>query len=322
MVRSAFRRCCRVSSFVLVASVLLAAPGLAPAYELSELDGDEVAGNAPVLLGWGDWDLPLRWAVIAGNVPVAGMDQESWIGVAGRAFMRWSSVPGSYLTCLQAEGDGAAAGVVTLDLPLGPSRFSPFRSLADGRTGPPRDDGYLNVVVCVDAGWTDDYGFSSGALAITQYGFDPTSRRLVGADVYLNCDSVRLPWAVLDPLNPDQEAFDVENTLVHEVGHFVGLAHPYAEGRETSTMWYMASPGETTKRTLSPDDADGLRYLYPVPGTPLVPPDTNAIGLKPLENSAGGGGCAVAAGGGAPAASLPALLLALLPLLVPRRRRP
>jgi hypothetical protein len=53
---------------------------------------------------------------------------------------------------------------------------------------------------------------------------------------------------------------DLLNTTVHEVGHFVGLAH---SGDEDATMYSTAVPGETIKRTLACDDADALVFKYP-----------------------------------------------------------
>jgi MYXO-CTERM domain-containing protein len=91
---------------------------------------------------------------------------------------------------------------------------------------------------------------------------------------------------------------DARNTLTHEVGHLVGLAHP-CEGSgcgpalQPLTMYPQTSPGDVEKRTLHPDDVAGLCAIYP--------------------SEVGGCGCGP---GGAPGAL--ALLLAAVAL---RRRR-
>ena len=85
---------------------------------------------------------------------------------------------------------------------------------------------------------------------------------------------------------------DLQNTLTHESGHFIGLAHSPVPG---ATMNATTQPGETLKRSLAPDDAAGVCAIYP-------------------EAS---GGCGCGGGEGTGAASL----LAAAALLRRRRRR-
>jgi len=66
---------------------------------------------------------------------------------------------------------------------------------------------------------------------------------------------------------------DLQNTLTHEVGHFLGLAHP-CEGTSCTvqpqlrpyTMYPSTGPGEIEKRSLHPDDIDGVCAIYPADG--------------------------------------------------------
>ena len=90
---------------------------------------------------------------------------------------------------------------------------------------------------------------------------------------------------------PDCFYQDLQNTITHEAGHFVGLAHSNVAG---ATMNPTTSPGETAKRSLSADDIAGVCAIYP--------------------EAKGGCGC----GGGGGGTGLAALLLAALAL---RRRR-
>jgi hypothetical protein len=87
--------------------------------------------------------------------------------------------------------------------------------------------------------------------------------------------------------------YDLQNTVTHEAGHFVGLAHPCDDAGTPScdaplppwesvpyaerTMYPSTTLGETTKRSLSEDDVAGVRAAYPGPsgcgqagGTPGV----------------------------------------------------
>lgn len=114
---------------------------------------------------------------------------------------------------------------------------------------------------------------------------------------------------------------DLENTLTHEVGHFLGLAHPCefqgaggAPGCPTqqanptmwaTTMFPTAPPGETQKVSVAQDDVDGLCAVYPSTFTPAS---------CPSMDGASGCGC-----GGGTAGGVAALLG--LAALAPRWRR-
>lgn len=53
---------------------------------------------------------------------------------------------------------------------------------------------------------------------------------------------------------------DVQNTVTHEAGHTLGLAHTPVTA---ATMYASAPSGETSKRTLHQDDIDAICAIYP-----------------------------------------------------------
>ncbi len=159
-------------------------------------------------------------------------------------------------------------------------------------------------------------------VALTSVLYDPETGRIVDADIevngwdgqaggavssggsgpphgwYFTCDK-QAGWSACTTYGQAGCYFlDLQNTITHEVGHVIGLAHP-CEGAgctpelEPLTMYPQTSPGDLEKRTLHADDIAGLCDIYPV--------------------ERGGSGCS---SGGAPA------VLSLLLLLALRRRRP
>jgi hypothetical protein len=114
---------------------------------------------------------------------------------------------------------------------------------------------------------------------------------------------------------------DLQNTVTHEAGHFIGLAHPCeitqaaasangvpvcSGGAMSSTTMYPSAPlCETRKQSLDADDIDGVCAIY---GT---------LSSGGASRSGGSGGCGA---GGATPAGLIVLAVAIAALL-PRRRR-
>jgi hypothetical protein len=110
----------------------------------------------------------------------------------------------------------------------------------------------------------DRWVHTLGALAITTVTFDTSTGRLLDADIEIN--DVAFTFTACDPGSPGCEpAFDLENTLTHELGHVMGLDHPPndAPGALEATMFASASETDTEKRSLADDDIDGLCTLYP-----------------------------------------------------------
>lgn len=120
-----------------------------------------------------------------------------------------------------------------------------------------RDAGWTgneNIVVWRDDQWVDK---SASAYAVTSVSHSSTG--IIGdADVEVNTkhhDFAHFQQSQVD----DATEIDIENTLTHEVGHFLGLAH---SADPEATMFGDALAGEIKKRTLRRDDIDGLCTIY------------------------------------------------------------
>jgi hypothetical protein len=164
------------------------------------------------------------------------------------------------------------------------------------------------VVPASDPCWNDGtcdgtyscFGHGSIIVALTTTFSDPSDGHLLDADIEGNAAQYSFSAEAGDPL---PGTIDVQNTITHEAGHLIGLAHSCEASQscsadlvDTTMYWQESTLGETTKRTLKQDDIDGLCTIYPVDG------------------GSGGGGCQ-AGPDGAPGPLILLLLLCLVPIL-------
>jgi MYXO-CTERM domain-containing protein len=154
-----------------------------------------------------------------------------------------------------------------------------------------------NDILFVEQGWQWD----DNALAATLLAIDTTSHTIVDADIVLNATQHRFRALSADH-TPSGIYDDLQNTLSHEMGHVIGLAHTDVTA---AVMFPDAPKGEVAKRVLKEDDIDGARAIYQSGkgGTspdPTVP--TDAQGLQGVAQGMASIGCSSASGGSSPAA--------------------
>jgi MYXO-CTERM domain-containing protein len=157
--------------------------------------------------------------------------------------------------------------------------------------------------------------------------------------VYVTCYTTGAPASTCTTFGQaDCVYYDLQNTLTHEIGHFLGLAHPCGSGSGSPevpctstyadrTMYPFEVPGEIAKRTLAADDVAGICALYPGPAaaavsslrapasfSPEAVVQSPATGDVCMPRRSSGGGCSTGGGPGA------AGLLALAAIARLRRR--
>jgi hypothetical protein len=175
-------------------------------------------------------------------------------------------------------------------------------------TPPPIAHDGVNTIAA-RASWDYDHV----ALAQTSLFYLKSTGEILEADLEVNAQD--FTWTDVDS-DRRRGLQDLQNALTHELGHFIGLDHPCYLADPTSdetdntgqpvpscadvafdspiretTMFPSADPGDTSKRTLSPDDDLAVCDIYPLgmatAGSSAVPPDDPT-------------GCTCAIGGGGP----------------------
>jgi hypothetical protein len=173
----------------------------------------------------------------------------------------------------------------------------------------------------------DDPDLEEGVLAMTHVSYQSTNGMIVDADIVVNAAEFNW-WTADDGLgdgdddddhgdddgdddhgddNDDDDhgddddrdrcrnAFDLETTMVHEVGHLLGLSH----STEVGAVMFPSVSSCTLRRDLAGDDLDGIHALYDGP-----PPSLARLDGEPP-------GCSAAGSAGGNAAGLAFVLLVL-----------
>jgi hypothetical protein len=201
--------------------------------------------------------------------------------------------------------------------------------------------------------------YDSSAAAITTVFFvnkpeDATQDgQILDADIEMNnVNNIFYDADGAKPITDGRSLADLENTLVHELGHLQGLEHtcrassndgtpectiddqgdrpplcgvaianaprdPKYQDIVDTTMFATALPGETKKRTPEADDVAAINSIYP---SAKDPKSCTKTGAKDQCGGGGGGGCTVSPRTSS-AAGLPLLLLCGLLLRTRRLRR-
>lgn len=169
---------------------------------------------------------------------------------------------------------------------------------------PARNDGVNSVGFLRDV-WCSHLPsgecYDNAALALTTTFARTSTGEIVDADIEVN--AVDFVWADWASAVPPVGAQDLQSAITHEVGHLVGLDHTCYLGttpnrpmdqngtplpdcssappdvRET-TMFPEGALIDTSKRTLAPDDRQGVCDAYPLAADPMV--------CSPFENTDGG----------------------------------
>lgn len=108
-----------------------------------------------------------------------------------------------------------------------------------------------NLLIFRDSDWD---AAEDNVIALTTTTYDSVTGEILDADIEFNS-------AVFN-FSTTTSGMNLANTAVHEIGHFLGLAHTQSANTD-ATMYARAVPGETKKADLACDDALAVVFKYP-----------------------------------------------------------
>ncbi len=152
----------------------------------------------------------------------------------------------------------------------------------------------------------DCWDHQEGAIAITTTSYEPSTGRILDADIEFNTPSflfttVDAPPCLAGHYSLDCVTTDIQNTATHELGHLMGLGHISSQ---VSTMNPSAVPGETAKRVLDEGTKAFVCSVYPVG----KPSKTCSLGVASTTLGKATTGCSTTPGQWWPALAAAALL--------------
>lgn len=104
---------------------------------------------------------------------------------------------------------------------------------------------------------------SSSALAVTYTWYYPNTGLVAEVDTIMN---QRFPWSwtnqAAHPNCAEQNSYDAQDILTHELGHWMGLDDEYTSAYVNNTMYGYGSKKEVKKDTLTTGDISGVNKIY------------------------------------------------------------
>ena len=107
------------------------------------------------------------------------------------------------------------------------------------------------------------WGRTSGnTLGVTYVWYYTASGVVAEVDTIMN-NRVAWKWNGGNSNCADSTAYDAQNIMVHELGHWFGLDDEYDAAYVNNTMYGYGSKGEVKKITATSGDISGLQAIYP-----------------------------------------------------------
>ncbi len=173
------------------------------------------------------WKLPSNWTFTlnTSNVP-SSVGGSNLAAIANNSFYQWTSALNNQVNISKTSSNTT----------VNKARLDSQNIIAWGRT-------------------------SGSALAVTYTWYYPSTGYVAEVDTIMN---QKFPWYwnVADNKCTDQNSYDAQDILTHELGHWMGLDDTYDSAYANNTMYGYGSKGETKKDTLTTGDINGVNAIY------------------------------------------------------------
>ncbi|MFC1992123.1 hypothetical protein ACFLVC_05340 [Chloroflexota bacterium] len=161
--------------------------------------------------------------------------------------------------------DGAENGIkAAFDTWEAASGVMDFECLSESSSETSLDDSQPDGTNVVS--WEDITAKHPGAIAVAIVWYYTGSKEIIEVDTMMNST---LQWSLNDGFmgDPnidlgDTEAYDVQNIMTHEAGHWLMLEDLYQWKTQKLTMYGYGAKGELQKRTLGEGDELGIEGIY------------------------------------------------------------
>lgn len=141
-----------------------------------------------------------------------------------------------------------------------------------------------NIVAAIEnQAVLNEFFDSPDLLAVTLTSFSRSTGEIFDADVLFNTVNFQFvdvsTVGTCEVMSP--RPYDLRNTLIHEIGHFIGFDH--VTNDPAATMFPSAVQCETDKRSLEVDDSTAVCTTYPkdLPTATCRPPSSYELGGDP-----------------------------------------
>lgn len=182
--------------------------------------------ESEAVVGAAGWKLPAQWTfnLNPSSVP-SSVGGSNLPTIAGNGFADWATAVNSKVTFNRGADTTAT------------------RQAYDGK----------NIVT---------WGRTNGsALGVTYIRYYTSTGQVVDVDTIMN---KKFPWKWSNSnMCAESTAYDAENILTHELGHWVGMDDEYDTAYQHNTMYGYGDKGEVKKNTLTAGDVTGASIIYP-----------------------------------------------------------
>lgn len=121
---------------------------------------------------------------------------------------------------------------------------------------------------------TGSWPYDKLQLVQVKLNYDQTTGEIFDADMEVNAEHYAFSTQTD---NPDEMRFDLLSVMTYSVGLFIGLEEVKDDKFKESTMYTQLGEKDLNKRSLAPDDIEGVCTIYPSQGSSANVPNYQQV---------------------------------------------